>query len=393
MRWTIQPALILAGCLLLAGGLVPPCGAEDYVAKQGIALYRVELENLAAQVLKLGEEDEDQRHFLDRLFQMKFGDAEKMFQMFEDSPEVKRVIAELHVLKAVEADAMGNWIQAYFSLKDAASWNRQVMSQSLELGGKAFNITAFSHDLENKALQWGNQVRFVIRPFPSDRMFRPEKVVLGRSEEEPEMPAARSGGGTSRARTMQDPSSPGGRWDTEVEALEQVEISSKDKAYVLDRFSKALYAYYYNPIEKNATFDLFLPRGEYYVYEKDFMVHPVDFEVSEEKTQVILRPARWFRLTVSDQVHPSNVHLSFHGAIWKDFSHVPFGSYRVHVKSNEYTASSVWMTFVPEKDAASKEEARARKGKIVEVSDRGEYELSLRPRTGNEKLRYSLLGF
>ncbi len=266
------------------------------------------------------------------------------------------------------------------------------MSQSLQVGEKAYNVTTFSHDLENRARQWGNQVRFVIKPFPSDQMFRPAKVVLARSEEEEAQPKSASTAG--RARSRQDQHSPGGRWDTNVEPVGQAEISPKDQAYVLERFSKALYAYYYDPVEKNAQFELFLPHGDYYVYEKDFTVHPVDFEVSAQKTQVILQPARWFRLTVvSDEVHPSNVHLSFHGVEWKDFDHVPFGSYRVHVKSNKYTAGAVRITFVPVTDDASEKEATAGKGETVVVADRGEYELSLRRRTGNEKLRYSLLGF
>jgi hypothetical protein len=178
-----------------------------------------------------------------------------------------------------------------------------------------------------------------------------------------------------------------------VEPPDQIELTPKDQAYLLERFNKALYAYYYDPTPKNAQFEVFLPHGEYYVYEKDFKIHPVDFEVSTENTQVILRPARWFRLTVSDEVHPSNVHLSFHGVEWRDFSHVPFGSYRVHVKSNQYTAPAVRITFVPVTDDASEQGTAGGKGETVVVPDRGEYELSLRSRTGNEKLRYSLLGF
>ncbi len=393
MRRKTQPAIILFGFLLLvAGGFVLPCEAEDYVAKQGIALYRVELQNLAAQIVKLDPTAVDQREFLDRLFQMKFDEAEKMFQVCGDGPEVKRLVAELYLLKAVEAEAVGNWIQAYFCVKDAETWNRQVMTQALEIGGKVRNMATFSHDLNDKAKQFGNEVRFVIKEFPLEKMFRPEKVVLARSEEEEgtETQTVRS---PSRARVKQDPrNSPGGRWDTNVEAEETIELSPKDQAYVIDRFKKALYAYYYSPIEKNAKFDIFLPRGEYYVYEKDFMIHPVDFEVSGGNTLVTLQPARWFQLTVSDEVHPSNVLLSFHGMEWEDFTHVPFGSYRVHVKSREFTAPAVRITFVP-KEQASEEETAAAKGEVVVVEDRGTYQLSLHERTGNEKLRYSLLGF
>ena len=42
---------------------------------------------------------------------------------------------------------------------------------------------------------------------------------------------------------------------------------------------------------------------------------------------------------------------------------------------------------------ASEEETAATKGEVVVVEDRGVYELTLHERTGNEKLRYSLLGF
>ena len=393
MRRKTQPAMTLIVCLLLAAGFVLPCGAEDFVTKQGVALYRVELHNLAQQILKLEPAEKDQREFLERLFQMKFTDAERMFEVSGDSSEVKRLIAELYLVKALVADSLGDWVQSYFSVKEAAGWNPQVMTMSLQIGEKAYNIPTFSHDLENKAKQWGNRVRFVIKPFSLEKMFQPEKVVLARSEEgETKAPAVRS---TSRARVKRGAASPGGRWDTQPEPLGNVEISPKDKAYLLERFNKALYAYYYDPVEKNEKFEIYLPHGEYYIYEKDFTIHPVDFEVSGKKTQVILQPARWFRLTISDEVHPSNVHLSFHGVKWEDYEHVPFGSYKVHVKSTEFTGPAVWITFVPEMDATSEEEATAKKakGEVVVVADRGEYGLSLRARTGNEKMRYSLLGF
>jgi hypothetical protein len=391
MRRKIQPAMILFVCLLLTAGFVLPCGAEDFVAKQGVALYRVELQNLAQQILKLEPAEKDQRDFLERLFQMKYAEAERMFEVCGDGTEVKRAIAELYLVKAIVANALGEWIQSYFAVKEAAEWNRQVMTQSLRIGEKAYNIPTFSHDLENKAQQWGNRVRFVIKPFDMDNMFIPEKVVLARSEEEEtETPTVPS---TSRARVKNDADSPGGRWDPQAEPLGNVEISPKDQAFLLERFNKALYAYYYDPVEKNAKFEIFLPHGEYYVYEKDFTIHPVDFEVSKKNTQVTLEPARWFSLTISDEVHPSNVHLSFHGVKWEDYDHVPFGTYKVHVKSDEFTGPAVHITFVPEDADTSGEKAAAKKGQVVIVADRGEYALSLRARTGNEKMRYSLLGF
>ena len=392
MRRKIQPAMVLFGCLLLTAGFVLPCGAEDFVAKQGVALYKVELQNLAQQILKLEPGDTDQREFLERLFQMKFTDAERMFGVCGDDTDVERSIAELYLVKAVVADALGEWIQSYFAVKEAAEWNRQVMTQGLQIGEKTYNIPKFANNLEDKARQWGNRVRFVIKPFDLDSMFSPEKVVLARSDDgETETPVP----STSRARVKRDADSPGGRWDTQMEPLGNLEISSKDQAFLFERFNKALYAYYYDPVEKNAKFDIFLPHGEYYLYEKDFTIHPVDFEVSKKKTQVTLQPARWFRLSITDEVHPSNVHLTFHGVRWEDYEHVPFGSYKVCVKSNEFTGPTVWMTFVPEMSSASKEDAPATKtkGEVVVIPDRGEYELSLRARTGNEKMRYSLMGF
>lgn len=391
MRWKTQTAVILFVCLLLAGGLAIPCGAEDYAANNGIALYRVELQNLAQQIVKLKPAEEDQREFLDRLFQMKFGEAERMFSVCGDGKQVKRLIAELYVLKAVVADAMGNWIQSYASVQDAAGWSRDALTQPLKLGGKEVDVVAFSEALKAKVQARGNQVRFVIKPFPSDRMFHPDKVVLSRSEDE--ATETRSVGTSNRTRARQDRGSQDERWKTTEEPREKIEVSQQDQAYVVDRLNKALYAYYYDPIEKNAQFDLFLPCGGYYLYEKDFTVHPVEFEVSDRNTQVVLRPARWFRMTVSEEVHPSNVHLSFHGVEWKDLDHVPFGRYRVHVKSNQFTGPAVRVTFVPKMDTASEEEAAGRKGKVVVVEDRGVYKLSLHQRTGNEKLRYSLLGF
>jgi hypothetical protein len=383
--------MVLFGCLFLAAGFALPCGAEDYVAKQGVALYEVELKNLAHQIVKLGPEETDQREFLERLFQVKFTDAERMFEVCGNGMEVKRSIAELYLVKAVVADSLGDWIQSYFSVKEASGWDWQVMTQSLKIGEKTYDIPGFKQELEDKAKKCGNRVRFVIKPFPLDHMFKPEKVVLRRDAD------GETGGqivsSTSRARVKMDADSPGGRWDTAAELLGCVEISPKDQAFLLERFNKALYAYYYDPGEKNAYFEIFLPNGEYQISDKNFTIHPVDFKVSKKKTQVTLQPARWFRLTVTDEVHPSNVHLTYKGERWEDFNHLPFGSYKVHVKSNEFTGPTVWITFVPEDLATSQEKKSARKGEVVIVPDRGEYELTLRPRTGNEKMRYSVMGF
>lgn len=391
MRFKTLFTTALIACLLASLGFGTLCAAEDYVAKKGVALYRVDLQNLTNQLIKLEPSDKDQREFLDRLFQMKFAEAERMFQVCGDDKEVKRQIADLYLLKAIETEAMGNWIQAYFAMQHAKTWNPEVVVQHLQVGEKGYNVAAFADELESKAKTWGNDVRFVIKTFPADQVFRPEKVVLARSEEEEseEDPAV----APRRPSGRLDRDSPGGRWDAIEEPREKPEISAKDEAFWLDEFKKALYAYYYNPIERNAQFNLFLPYGEYHIYEKDFSVHPVEFSVSEASTQVVLRPARWFRLTISDEVHPSDVHLVFHGMEWKDFSHVPFGSYRVRVKSGEYTAPAARMTFMPKEDVAAESESTAKRGAMVVVEDRGVYEMKLRERNGNEKLRYSLLGF
>jgi hypothetical protein len=391
MRSKILTSMILFACLFLIGGFPSLCGAEDYAAKKGVALHRADLQNLVQQIVKLDPKEKDQRDFLDRLFQMKLAEAERMFQVCGDAQEVKRQVAEIYLLKAIEADAMGSWIQAYFALQSSEAWNKEALTQYLQIGEKGYKVAAFAKELEKKLQRWGNNVRFVIKPFPREKMFQPDRVVLARSEEEQKEKKTAVNQKPSQGRPDRD--SPGGRWDAIEGSPKKMEISPKDKAYLLDRFNKALYAFYYNPIERNAEFDLFLPYGEYHLYEKDFTVHPVEFAVSGRSTQVVLRPARWFRLAISEEVHPANVRLSFHGTEWKDLNHVPFGSYRVRVQSNEYTAPAARMTFVPKGDGISEEEAAASRGEVVVVEDRGVYKMTLRERTGNEKLRHSLLGF
>jgi hypothetical protein len=390
MRSKILTSMILFACLLLIGGFPPLCGAEDYAAKKGVALHRADLQKMVQQIVKLDPKEKDQRDFLDRLFQMKLAEAERMFQVCGDAKEVKRQVAEIYLLKAIEADAMGSWIQAYFALQSSEAWNKEALTQYLQIGEKGYRVAAFAKELEKKLQRWGNNVRFVIKPFSREKMFQPDRVVLARSEEEEKKRKAASSK-PSQGRLNRDSS--GGRWDAIEESPKKMGISPRDKAYLLDRFNKALYAFYYNPIQRNAEFDLFLPYGEYHLYEKDFTIHPVEFEVSGRSTQVVLRPARWFRLTVSEEVHPENVRLSFHGKEWRDLNHVPFGSYRVRVKSNEYTAPAAQMTFVPKGSETSEEEAAASGGEVVVVEDRGVYKMTLRERKGNEKLRQTLLGF
>ena len=391
MRWKILTAMTLLACLLLTVGFPPLCGAEDYVAKKGVVLYRVDLQNLAQQILKLDPTDKDQRDFLDRLFQMKFTEAERMFQVCGEEKEVKRQVAELYLLKAIEADTMGNWIQSYFALQNAEAWNKGALTQSLQIGENRYDMAAFSQELENKAQRWGNKVRFVIKPFPPGQIFRPDKVVLARSEEKETEPATEES--LRRPPRRSDRGGPGGRPDAIEEPVEKMEISQRDESFLLDRFSKALYAYYYDPVDKNAQFDVFLPHGEYYLYEKDFTVHPVEFEVSDRSTQVVVQPARWFRLTVSEEVHPSDVRLSFHGTEWTDFEHVPFGRYRVCVKNHQFTSPALRMTFAPKAETSSGQDPSAATEEAVVVEDRGVYKLALRERTGNEKLRYKLFGY
>lgn len=78
---------------------------------------------------------------------------------------------------------------------------------------------------------------------------------------------------------------------------------------------------------------------------------------------------------------------------WKDFNHVPFGSYRVHVKSNEFKGPASRINFVPKTGGSSEGEIAAGRSETIVVEDRGVYKRSLRKRSGNEKLRYTLLGF
>ncbi len=397
MRGKILAGTILGLALLAVASFSPPCAAdsEDYVAKKGLALYRGDLQNLLQQILALPPEAVDQREFLDRFFRMKFSEAEKMFEACGGGEGTRRGIAEIYLLKAVENRSVGDWIQAYAALLDARKWSKDVARQVLRVGEREISMGEFSSSLEQEVGARGQEVRFVIKPFPEDRMFRPENVVLARSQGEEE-PRVRTVKHRARRPSAGPEAGVYGKAQAGQEEGETgpVEISERDKAFLLKRFTRSLYAYYYDPTEANAQFSLYLPRGSYYIYEKDFSIHPVEFSVTDEATQVVLRPARWFRMAVSEQVHPAKVSLSFHGKVWKDLDHVPFGRYRIHVKSKEYTAPMVKVTFVPKGEESSDEDDGARRpGARIVVEDRGVYKLALRERTGSEKLRYDLFGY
>lgn len=380
MRCRSVAGIVLAVALAVAAAGPSPCGAEDYVAKKGLTLYRSDLQNLAQQILALGSSAGDQRTFLHRLFEMKFAEAERIFGLCGQEDEVRRQVAELYLMRAIENRAVGNWIQTYFSLKDAETWNPDALRQVVDMGGRRFEMTAFAKDLEGEMRAKGNNVRFRIKSFDGGQMFRVDNVILAESYEQGEGEGPGDGAATGFSSIGQN-----GRKDG---------ITEQDWAFLRDRFYKSLYAYYYDPSEQNAEFELYLPRGDYYVYEKDFALHPVEFTVSTQSTQVILQPARWFQMTLSEEVHPSNVRLSFHGMEWTDLTHVPFGTYKIHIKNKRYTYPSVKVTFVPKGDPSYLNEMGSQVAEeAVYVDDRGVYQLAFQERNSSEKLRYKLLGY
>lgn len=368
---------------------------EDYVAKKGLELYEKDLHSLVQQILALGPSDRGQQEFLDRMFQLKYGEVEKLFDLMGQGDPVKRRIAELCVVKAVENHALGNWIQAYFALKDAEGWNPTIRAQSVRIAGKPFEVASFAKELEESMLDRGANVRFLIRPFPEDRLFRPDKVALVRTELERKHPLGPARPERRVASVETDVSStlgaPGGR------AKDSVGLSDKDRDFLSERLRKALYKYFYEPTERNSEFTLYLPSGTYAIGDSEFAIHPVQFEVRDEDTQVVLQPARWFRLSFSGEVHPSEISVLYRGEPWTDLAHVPFGKYRIEVRNKDYTYPLVKVSFVPkEKEAGMENVAASREqepeGRIV-VEDRGNCKLVLKPRDGNEKFRYSLLGY
>ena len=141
--------------------------------------------------------------------------------------------------------------------------------------------------------------------------------------------------------------------------------------------------------------DLYIPQGTYRLWEKDFAIHPIDFEVSQKDTRVIIQPTCWFRLTFSDDVHPSDIELSYDGTEWKDFTHVPFGSYRLKVKNKGFTYPFVKVTFLMKRGASLEQEAatQSQSDRNVVVEERGTCRLLLRQRNEAEKIRYNLLGY
>ena len=388
---------VLWALLWITWGSSGICAEDDYVAKKGLEFYQRDLQNLLQQVLALGPSDRDQKDFLDKLFQLKYMEVERLFDMVEQRDVVKGQVAELCVLKSVESHALGNWIQAYFALKDAESWNQNIGSQSLKIAGKPFDVTSFAERLEKEMLENGTNVRFLIRPFPQDKMFRPDKVMLTRTQAEAKKvfaqarPDGRFAGIESDVSTTVGSSSSSGKRPADSST-----VTDKDREFLAERLRKGLYKFFYNPTEENSDFSLYLPNGDYSVRDKEFALHPVDFEVTGAKTQVVLEPARWFRLSFSEEVHPSEIAVVYQGAPWTDLAHVPFGRCRIEVRNKGYAYPFVKVTFAPKGEtfeqpgtAAQGQESEA----CVAVEDRGACRLTLKERDGSEKFRYSLLGY
>jgi hypothetical protein len=341
-------------------------------------------------MLLLDPSQQEQRGVLDRLFQMKFAEAERLFKVTGGGDGAKHQIAEMYALKSIEDQEQGNWIQAYSALKEAEAWNKDVKSRSLQVGGKRVDIGPLMEALEKQALANGKKVRFLIKPFPPEQMFHPDNVILIRTEEQVK---------SVRPQTVSERRSEGLGTDAPAREPEVVlsPISKQDEAFVVKNFRKALYAYFYNPIDTNAEFSAYLPQGRYRLWEKDFAIHPVDFKVSVKNTQVVIQPASWFRLTFSDQVHPSDIEVSSNGTEWKDLNHLPFGDYRVKVRDSEFTYPFVKVVFQRNGNASFQEETatvtQSQDTRYVNVGERGTCRLLLRERDGSERFRYGVLGY
>lgn len=384
------PMVLVCLCILLGSGVLSQGIAEDYVAKKGLAVYQKDLTKLVEQSLALNDTDRGQLDMLNRLFEMKFHEAEQLFTFFGNSDTAKRRVADLYLLKAIENNKAGNKIQAYFALLDAESWNKDARKRTLRIAGNYFPVSTFSKELEKEMRKSGNNVKFLIATFPAEQMYHPEKIVLAKNKEDEREPfdSARTGQASNKRKNKSTLRT--GEADNPL-----MKVTEEDEQFLLSRFRKALYAYFYDPIESNAEFTLYLPFGSYHVYEKEFAVRPEEFDVTLQESKVNLQPAQWFVLGFSEEVHPSNISLSFHGVEWKDLGHVPFGRYRVKVSSPEFTYPVVNVTFVEKEDMETLQQALnpLKPEATVVVEDRGTCSLGLKKRDSNEKLRYSFLGY
>ena len=394
MRFVRAFAAVFAS-LWIAWASAGMCGEDDYVAKKGLELYQKDLQNLVQQILALGPADRDQQEFLDRLFQLKYTEIERLFDMMGPEDAAKRQGAELYVLKAVETHALGNWIQAYFSMKDAESLNKDIRSQPIQIAGKPFDVASFCEGIENQMLEKGANVQFLIRPFSQERMFRPDKVTLIRAQREQRSASASARPDGRFAGIESDVSTTVGSSSSASRSGANSAVSDKDREFLAERLRKSLYKYFYNPAEMNSDFSLYLPNGNYSLRDREFAIHPVDFEVAGEKIQVVLQPATWFRLTFSEEVHPSEILVLYKGNPWTDLAHVPFGKYRIEVRNKEYTYPFVKVTFVQKGETGEQsgiaEQGQETEGRVA-VEDRGACKLMLKERDGSEKFRYSLVG-
>ncbi len=381
MRWKALTSLFICIGAFVVCPSAAICEAEENVVKRGLSLCRTDLQHIVQQILTLPVGDAEQGGFLHRLFQMKFEEAERLIEINDDSDDVKRIIAELFLLKALENNALGNWIQSFYALKDAEGWSKEASTKSLRIANKQYNISALSTNLENEMHVKGNEVQFHILPFPKDRMFRPDNVTLGQIYQG-EM--TEKGAFSSSSRKDKSAGSP----------VASRRMSKQDKIFMLERFHKALHTYYYDPIEDNAAFMLYLPHGSYYLFEKDFFIHPVEFIVTGPNTQVVVGPAKWFTLALGKEVEKKNIILSFHGTEWKDFEHVPFGCYQVQVKDELLAGPADKIDFVPAGDPALQEKRDSGKAKkLIEVEEKGVFQLIFHERSRSEKQRYKQHGY
>jgi len=376
-------SVIICLFFLLGTGFLFPCHGADYAAKQGLAFYEEDLSQLTKQTLALPASEKEQKELLDRLFQMKFSEAERLFEFCADSGEAKRQVADLYLLKAIESREAGNWVQAHAALEDAETWNKDARKQSLQIGETQIDMAYFSKNLEEKIREKGSKVTFLIMKFPEDKMFHPDKVVL----EQYDATKSKKPEATERENTPYQ--------YTQAQWKQVVKPSKEDEAFIISRFRKALYMYFYEPSKTNSEFTLYLPRGDYRLFEKDSALKSEEFTVASKKIKVTLQPAPWFALTFSDEVHPANISLSFKGRNWEDLDHVPFGRYRVHVDHRDYAYSVAKVNFIQESDKKGmKKRARSSNpGAYVVVDDRGSCTLALQPRSLGQKLRYALKGY
>ncbi len=383
MKGRKYTGFIICLSLLLGAGFLSPCHGADFAAKKGLAFYEQDLTHLTKQTLALPPSEKQQKEILDHLFQMKFSEAERLFEFCSDSGEAKRQVAELYLLKAIENREAGNWVQAHAALEDAEAWSQDARNRNLQIGETQIDMAYFSRELEERIREKGSKVTFLIMKFPEDKMFHPDKVVLEQYD------ATKS----KKTDAIELEDTPYQYTTAQWKPL--VKPTKDDEEFILSKFRKALYRYFYEPSRDNAEFTLYLPRGGYRLFEKDSSFKQEKFTVTSKKIKVTLQPSPWFALNFSDEVHPANISLSIKGKKWEDLDHVPFGRYRIHVDHSDFAYSVARVNFIQESDEKGmKKKAKASDpGAYVVVEDRGSCTLALQPRSKGQKLRYALKGY